>query len=43
MYTQYAEDLLKTVSESVNNVRHDIAIAKNVISSFSLQMDSDGE
>lgn len=42
MYTQYAENLLKTVSEKVNNLKHDIAIAKNTITSFTQQMDSDG-
>ncbi|XP_075228020.1 E3 ubiquitin-protein ligase-like protein poe isoform X3 [Lycorma delicatula] len=41
MYTQYAENLLKTVSEKVNNLKHDICIAKNTITSFTQQMDSD--
>lgn len=34
MYTQYAENLLKTVSSTVDSLKYDIAIAKNCIKSL---------
>lgn len=34
MYTQYAENLLKTVSSTVNSVKYDVALAKNCIKSL---------
>ncbi|KAJ8682718.1 hypothetical protein QAD02_018510 [Eretmocerus hayati] len=34
MYTQYAENLLKTVSSTVNSLKYDVALAKNCIKSL---------
>lgn len=34
MYTQYAENLLKTVSSTVNSVKYDVTIAKNCITAL---------
>jgi len=34
MYTQYAENLLKTVSSTVNALKYDITLAKNCIISL---------
>lgn len=31
MYTQYAENLLKTVSSTVNSLKYDVTMAKNCI------------
>lgn len=34
MYCQYAENLLKTVSTTVNSLKYDVALAKNCIKSL---------
>lgn len=34
MYTQYAENLLKTVSSTVNSLKYDVTLAKNCIKSL---------
>lgn len=34
MYTQYAENLLKTVSSTVNALKYDITVAKNCITAL---------
>lgn len=34
MYTQYAENLLKTVSSTVNSLKYDVTLAKNCIVSL---------
>lgn len=34
MYTQYAENLLKTVSSTVNSLKYDVTLAKNCIISL---------
>lgn len=34
MYTQYAENLLKTVSSTVNSVKYDVTVAKNCITAL---------
>jgi E3 ubiquitin-protein ligase UBR4 len=34
MYTEYAKNLLKTVSSTVNSLKYDVALAKNCIKSL---------
>lgn len=34
MYTQYAENLLKTVSSTVNSLKYDVTVAKNCIAAL---------
>ena len=39
MYTQYAENLLKTVSTTVNNLKYDVTLAKNCIKALKPDID----
>lgn len=34
MYIQYAENLLKTVSSTVNSIKYDVTVAKNCITAL---------
>ncbi|RZF46968.1 hypothetical protein LSTR_LSTR017013 [Laodelphax striatellus] len=40
MYTQYAETLLKSVTEKVNNLKHDVTVAKNTIIALMPQVEA---
>lgn len=42
MYTQYAETLLKTVSDAVNNLRYDVTLAKNTLTTLMPQDQTEG-
>ncbi|XP_039287887.1 protein purity of essence [Nilaparvata lugens] len=41
MYTQYAENMLKSVTEKVNNLKHDVTVAKNTITALMPQVEAD--
>ncbi|XP_054271979.1 E3 ubiquitin-protein ligase UBR4-like isoform X4 [Macrosteles quadrilineatus] len=42
MYTQYAENLLKSVADTVNNPRYDVTLAKNCIMSLMPHTQTEG-
>lgn len=41
MYTQYAENLLKTISSTVTCIKYDVTLAKNAIKALSLEVNDD--
>lgn len=43
MYTQYAENLLKSVTDAVNSARYDVTLAKNCILSLMPHFQTDGK
>ncbi|KAK2587956.1 hypothetical protein KPH14_004040 [Odynerus spinipes] len=43
IYTQYAENLLKTVSSTVNSLKYDITLAKNCITSLKPDISADAK
>lgn len=43
MYTQYAENLLKTISSTVNSLKYDMGLAKNCIKSLKPELSETSE